>query len=76
MNKGFNFAILHFLGNLDNLMDRLHKLVIGSANTGAPSFRNFPPFPVTILINKEAIDEEQYVKYLGILIDSQLTLMS
>ena len=34
---------------------------------------NKPKVPVTILINKEAIDEEQYVKYLGILIDSQLT---
>ena len=29
--------------------------------------------PVTILINKEAIDEVTHVKYLGILIDSQLT---
>ena len=28
---------------------------------------------VTLLINKKAIDEESYVKYLGILIDSQLT---
>ena len=28
---------------------------------------------VTILINKQAIDEAKYVKYLGILIDSQLT---
>ena len=28
---------------------------------------------MTILINKEAIDEVKHVKYLGILIDSQLT---
>ena len=28
---------------------------------------------MTILINKKAIDEERYVKYLGILIDSQLS---
>ena len=28
---------------------------------------------VTILINKQAISEKNYVKYLGILIDSQLT---
>ena len=32
-----------------------------------------PKINVTILINKEAIDEEQYVKYLGVLIDSKLT---
>ena len=29
---------------------------------------------VAILINKPAIDEVKYVKYLGILIDSQLTI--
>ena len=34
---------------------------------------NKPKTPVTILINKEAIDEVTHVKYLGILIDSQLT---
>ena len=34
---------------------------------------NKPKIPVTILINKEAIDETKQVKYLGILIDSQLT---
>ena len=34
---------------------------------------NKPKTPVTILINKTAIKEEKYVKYLGILIDSQLT---
>ena len=28
---------------------------------------------MTILINKEAIDEVKHVKYVGILIDSQLT---
>ena len=28
---------------------------------------------MTILINKEAIDEGKHAKYLGILIDSQLT---
>ena len=31
---------------------------------------NNPKIPVTILINKEAIDETKHVKYLGILIDS------
>ena len=34
---------------------------------------NKPKNTVTILINKNAIKEERYVKYLGILIDSQLT---
>ena len=29
--------------------------------------------PVTILINRHAIDEAEYVKYIGILIDSHLT---
>ena len=32
-----------------------------------------PKVPITIKINKEAIDESQYVKYLGILIDSELS---
>ena len=35
--------------------------------------KNKPKVPVTILINKEAIDEEYVVKYLGVLVDSQLT---
>ena len=34
---------------------------------------NKPKSPVTVKINKEAIDETQYVKYLGILIDSELS---
>ena len=34
---------------------------------------NKPRIPVTILINKNAIDEAEHVKYLGILIDSRLT---
>ena len=34
---------------------------------------NKPKAPVTILINKEAIDEVKHVKYLGVLIDYQLT---
>ena len=34
---------------------------------------NKPNKPITILINKEAIDEVKHVKYLGVLIDSQLT---
>ena len=34
---------------------------------------NKPKKHITILINKEAIDEVKHVKYLGVLIDSQLT---
>ena len=34
---------------------------------------NKPKIPITIKINKEAIDESQYAKYLGILIDSELS---
>ena len=47
-----------------------------SLNISKTNFIIFCPvnkskFPVTILINKEAIDEAAHVKYLGILIDSQ-----
>ena len=34
---------------------------------------NKPKIPVTILINNKAIAESNYIKYLGVLIDSQLT---
>ena len=34
---------------------------------------NKPKCPVTILINRKAIDEAEYIKYLGILFDSHLT---
>ena len=34
---------------------------------------NKPKIPITIQISKKAIDEVKYVKYLGILIDSQLS---
>ena len=34
---------------------------------------NKPKTPVTILIHKQAVDEADYVKYLGVLIDSHLT---
>ena len=34
---------------------------------------NKPKKPITILINIEAIDEVKHIKYLGVLIDSQLT---
>ena len=35
---------------------------------------NKPKGHVTVLINKEAIDEVKYVKYLGILIDSPINI--
>ena len=49
-----------------------------SLNISKTNFVLFPPpnkpkQNVTILIDKKAIKEERYVKYLGLLIDSQLT---
>ena len=49
-----------------------------SLNISKTNFVLFSPnnkqkFHVTILINKVAIEEVQHVKYLGVLIDSQLT---
>ena len=35
--------------------------------------KNKPIHPITILINNKAIEEAEHVKYLGIIIDSQLT---
>ena len=40
--SGLSFAILQSSGNEDNEIDRLIRLVIGEAKTGAPSFRNLP----------------------------------
>ena len=34
---------------------------------------NQPKFPITILINNKAIDEDKYMKYLGVTLDSQLS---
>ena len=34
---------------------------------------NKPKFPITILINNKAIDEDKYIKYLGVTLDSQLS---
>ena len=36
---------------------------------------NKPKFPITILINNKAIDEDKYIKYLGVTLDSQLSFM-
>ena len=53
----------------------LNRLSLNISKTNFVIFQpiNKPKVQVTILIDKEAIEEEQYVKYLGILIDSQLT---
>ena len=53
----------------------INRLSLNISKTNFVIFHpiNKPKIPVTILINKAAITEEQYVKYLGILIDSQLT---
>ena len=53
----------------------LNRLSLNISKTNFVIFHaiNKPKVPVTILINKQAIDEVKYVKYLGILIDSQLT---
>ena len=40
--SGLSFAILQSSGNENNEIDRLIRLVIGEAKTGAPSFRNLP----------------------------------
>ena len=37
--SGLSFAILQSSGNEDNEIDRLIRLVIGEAKTGAPPFR-------------------------------------
>ena len=34
---------------------------------------NKPKFPITILINNKPIDEDKYIKYLGVTLDSQLS---
>ena len=42
MKSGFNLAGLPCSGKIDDLIDKLHKSVIGVAKMAAPSFRNFP----------------------------------
>ena len=53
----------------------LNRLSLNIFKTNFVIFQaiNKPKIPVTILINKPAIEEVKYVRYLGILIDSQLT---
>ena len=62
---------------LKNLYEWLciNRLSLNISKTNFVIFHaiNKPKFPITILINKQAIDEVKYVKYLGVLIDSNLT---
>ena len=41
MNIGFNLAILHSSGQIDNFIDKFIIFLKGGANTSAPSLRNF-----------------------------------
>ena len=73
------------LENLQNVMnDELKKLFewlcinrlsLNISKTNFVVFHaiNKPKYPITILINKQAIEEVKFVKYLGVLIDSHLT---
>ena len=73
------------LNNLEKIMNKKHeklyewlsinRLSLNISKTNFVIFHppNKPKIPVTILINKHAIDESNHVKYLGILIDSKLT---
>ena len=56
----------------------INRLSLNIAKTNFVIFhpRNKPKLLVTLLINKNAIDEVNCVKYLGILIDSKLTFRS
>ena len=62
---------------LKNLYEWLciNRLSLNISKTNFVIFHaiNKPKFPITILINKQAIDEVKFVKYLGVLIDSNLT---
>ena len=53
----------------------LNRLSLNISKTNFVIFqaRNKPKVPVTICINGQAVEEVAYVKYLGVLIDSQLT---
>ena len=52
-----------------------NRLALNISKTNFVIFaaKNKPLSNVTILLNKKAIEEKKYVKYLGVLIDSQLT---
>ena len=52
-----------------------NRLALNVSKTNFVLFaaKNKPLKPVTILINRQAIDQKEYVKYLGVLIDSKLS---
>ena len=67
-NSGtFSFMLVLYLWS--------HRLSLNITKTNFVLFcpTNRPKIPVTIKINKKAIGEAHYVKYLGILIDAKLT---
>ena len=45
LNNGFSLAILHFSGNVDKEIDKLHNCVMGNNKYGAPSFKNLSVSP-------------------------------
>ena len=67
--------------NMNKELEKLHawlcinRLSLNITKTNFVIFHsiNKPKKHITILINKEAIDEVKHVKYLGVLIDPQLT---
>ena len=53
----------------------IYRLSLNITKTNFVIFHaiNKPKFLITILINKKAIEEVKFVKYIGVLIDSHLT---
>ena len=45
LNNGFSLANLHFTGNFDKEIDKLHNCVMGNDKYSAPSLRNLPVSP-------------------------------
>ena len=52
-----------------------NRLALNVSKTNVVIFSavNKPLEPVTILINRHAIEQKEYIKYLGVLIDAKLT---
>ena len=77
--EGSNLDVLERTVNKElkklSLWLNANRLALNISKTNFVIFaaKNKPLQNVTLLINKEAIQQVQYVKYLGILIDSQLT---
>ena len=58
-----------------NMWLNVNRLALNVSKTNFVIFApvNKPMKSITILINKQAISQKDYVKYLGVLIDSRLT---